>query len=741
MLHLNKEETVKATEFITKLINNFQLTIMKNKKITLKLRLMLLLLCCGMTVLAQQVEVQVPAISGLEAALKANHSDDAIALITDLKVTTPDKVFIGPDDFTFLKGIPKLTNLDLSGASVTTANNRTDNSFPRDVFNGNQTLKTIVFPNTLTGLSRGLFSNSALEGVVTLPKGVKNVTEYEMTFGGSVNITGFAVEDGNPYLKAVDGVLYTADQKTLIVYPYGKTGTTFSVPEGVTALGTSAFGWNGSLEEITLSSTIATLPRQDKIINNSTKVRAIYVADGNATYGSTNGFLVDKTTGTLMAFPPANTDETIIIDGSIVKIVPSGYFSMAVANLKNIIFTEGVEEISGLAFKIGADVVSKLEYMELPSTIKKIGGEAVVGNANLLQVVCKATTPPTLAGQQIFRGSNGKDVRCAVPAEALDAYKNSVWNSTIKGNEGINAFPGEQIVAYHTVAMVGGSCVQSVSAPNFSINVKAGTAPDGEDFSKWTSTPNVTFANAKVPATSFVMLDEDVTITAFFSPKRPYTITNAVTGSGVAAVGGIVNIEAYPTQGTKIFHRWEIVKGEDLVIDNPNAVATSFMMVDGEVTIDAVYKDAYLIDIFDGSAPFDAFEGETITIVADKKAGKDFEKWTTTTSGVTFANATQATTTFVMPTSEVSITAVFTDAPVAMTEITEEGEALVLYPNPATDYIRLTNTKSVTYKIYNVVGTMVLNGVTNGEQISVSGLAKGIYLFEANGRVVRFIKR
>lgn len=714
---------------------------MKDLKITLKLRLMLLLLCCGMTVFAQQIEIEVPTISGLESALKAKYSDELIAGITDLKVMTPDKVFIGPDDIAFLNGMPKLTNLDLSDASVTSMNNRTDNSFPRTSFDGNQTIKTIVFPKDLIGLNRAAFSNMALEGMITLPKGVKNTAEYDMIFGGSVNITGFEVEDGNVNLKSVNGILYTADEKTLLVYPYGKKGATFNIPEGVTTIGTSAFGWNSSLEEITLSSTVTTLPRQDKIINGSTKIRAIYVAEGNTTYGSTNGFLVDKTTGTLMAFPPANTDETIIIDGNIVKIIPQGYFSTAVANLKNIIFTEGVEEIGYIAFKIGSGITSQLEYVELPSTIKTIGGEAFVGNDKLLQVICKATTPPDLTGQQIFRGSNGKDARLGVPAAALDAYKSSKWNSSIKGNEGINAFPGEQIVAYHNISMEGGSCAQSASAPNFSVNIKAGDAPEGKDFSKWISTPDVAFGNAKVSVTSFVMPDEDVTITAFFSPKRPYTILNAITQSGVAAVDGIVTIEAHPMQGTKVFHHWEVVEGEGLVIDNPNAVSTSFTMIDGTVTIEAKYLDTYLINVLDGAAPFDAFEGEVVTIVADKKEGKEFEKWTTTTAGVTFEDATQSTTTFIMPASEVTITAVFKIATTIDEAVEETIVMPVLYPNPATDYIQLANAQNTPYKIYNVVGTVVLNGITNGEPITLSGLIKGIYLFEANGKVVRFIKR
>ena len=56
-------------------------------------------------------------------------------------------------------------------------------------------------------------------------------------------------------------------------------------------------------------------------------------------------------------------------------------------------------------------------------------------------------------------------------------------------------------------------------------------------------------------------------------------------------------------QGTKVFHHWEVVEGEGLVIDNPNAVSTSFTMIDGTVTIEAKYLDTYLINVLDGAAP------------------------------------------------------------------------------------------------------------------------------------------
>jgi len=650
--------------------------------------LLLVMLCCGISLSAQQQVVitvtemysevrdgtlQISSSGGLQAAFEAEgYSETAIASITDLKIVTASGVHLtmaatrpnGSDaredvavgDFALINGMSRLSKLDLSDAAVGSQISRSDNSFPRSALINNASIKTIIFPKGLVGFNRSTFSNSALEGTISIPKGVTTVSEYNLTFENCRGISEFVVEDGNTKLKAINGVLYTADGTSLLMYPAGKQDLTFTISEGVTTLGTSAFGWNDYLEELSFPASLINLPRQDLIVNGSTKIKSYSVAAGNSVLASTNGFLVNKATGTLMAFPPGNTDETIIIDGSIVKIVPSGYFSYAVANLKNIIFTEGVETIGYTAFKIGNDVVSKLEYIELPSTIKSIEGEAFVGNKNLLQVICKAETPPTLAANQIFRESNGKSVRLGVPAASLAKYKASTWNISVSA--GTNAFPEDQMMAYSNITMIDGTCVQSASVAGYSVNVKAGEAPDGEAFSGWTSNPATTFANSKVSVTSFTMPDADITVRALFSEKKPYTLENAITQSGMAAIGSTVDIEAAPTNGSQFFQSWEILEGDGVELVSPNSVSTSFTMINGAVRISAKYATGYIINICGGYAVLEAFPGDVVTVKASQRLGQTFKKWTSP-SGITFANENSEITTFVMPAKNVTIDAEF----------------------------------------------------------------------------------
>ena len=79
------------------------------------------------------------------------------------------------------------------------------------------------------------------------------VTEYsQYSFCGCEGTRAFIVEEGNPALKAVDGVLYTADGKTLLRYPPQKAGGHFDVPAGVEWIADYAFDGCGELHSISL---------------------------------------------------------------------------------------------------------------------------------------------------------------------------------------------------------------------------------------------------------------------------------------------------------------------------------------------------------------------------------------------------------------------------------------------------------------------------------------------------------
>ena len=73
----------------------------------------------------------------------------------------------------------------------------------------------------------------------------------------------------------------------------------------------------------------------------------------------------------------------------------------------------------------------------------------------------------------------------------------------------------------------------------------------------------------------------------------------------------------------------------------------------------------------------------------------------------------------------------------------ENVKTLKVYPNPTTNFIKITNlTKIENYVIYNVLGLEINRGVTSkDEKINVQNLIDGIYLLKfENSNILKFIK-
>ncbi|NDW09956.1 leucine-rich repeat protein [Dysgonomonas sp. 520] len=599
--------------------------------------------------------------------------------ITKLIVTTSNGAVLDQTDFNVIyMEMPKLEELDLLGDwnSTHCAGLKVSNDFT------NKTIKKIHFPPKTRTF--GNFAGSGLEGVVEFPNTIQDYTMIENRFIDCQGITGFAFPDGHPTLSTNDKgtILFSSfsytengnlQGKRICLYLPANKEFAYTMPDDAVAIGLSAFGYNKYLTELTFSPNLVEIFRQngnvrvDVIAPQTPNLKAIHVPESNSVFASTeNGFLIDKSTNSLILLPPANKDEEIFIDGTFAKKIGNKFFSNS-PHIKSVVFGEGVEEIGSMAFK-GYDM--QIEYVSMPSTMKSIGAEAFAVCQNMKQYICKATTPPAFAGNDIFYSANGTGVKVGVPAEAIAAYKTSNW---VRNANYSHSFSADQILSYHNITCNNATTALDISVSGSQMRITAGEAPLGEAFYEWKSEPEgVVFENVNASPTYFTMPENDVTITATFAAAKPYTIENAITQSGFAAIDGIVTIEAAETKGTsnnELFQYWEIVEGNGLVIDDPSSPVTSFVMINGTVTIRAVYKTKYMLSIRGGSATFagekilDAFSDETISITATKRPNMEFVNWSSSTPGVVFADENNTTTTFVMPAVDAEIQANYKGTP------------------------------------------------------------------------------
>jgi hypothetical protein len=99
-------------------------------------------------------------------------------------------------------------------------------------------LTSVTIPNGVTEIGIGAFYGCAGLPSVTIPEGVREIGRA--AFDGCANLTNFTVATLNPTYSSLDGVLFSHEKSTLILFPRGKAGD-YVVPEGVATIAESAF--------------------------------------------------------------------------------------------------------------------------------------------------------------------------------------------------------------------------------------------------------------------------------------------------------------------------------------------------------------------------------------------------------------------------------------------------------------------------------------------------------------------
>jgi len=186
------------------------------------------------------------------------------------------------------------------------------------------------------------------------------------------------------------------------------------------------------------------------------------------------------------------------------------------------------------------------------------------------------------------------------------------------------------------------------------------TIPANHRFVGWDGTPELEF-DRTVANASFAMPVENVVLTAVFERiPRTLTVTGG-TGAGVVGQGLSRTITATVPANHR-FVRWENVGGATMITNaNRNNQSITFTMPASNVSVRAVFERIpRTLTVTGGTGGGTVGQGLSRTIRANApQVGYRFDRWTTSTPGVSFANARNATTTIVMPARNATVRAVF----------------------------------------------------------------------------------
>ncbi len=143
-------------------------------------------------------------------------------------------------------------------------------------FENCKSLTAVIIPDSVIRVGTKAFSGCSSVASVSIGAGLGSI--YANTFSGCSSLESFTV-NGNKSYSSSDGILYNKSGTKLLCYPSGKSGSFYTIPETVTALGAYAFDSCKNLSKLTVPATVKTLTKP--VVVNCPSL-SVYVEDGSA---------------------------------------------------------------------------------------------------------------------------------------------------------------------------------------------------------------------------------------------------------------------------------------------------------------------------------------------------------------------------------------------------------------------------------------------------------------------------
>lgn len=394
----------------------------------------------------------------------------------------------------------------------------------------------IELPAGVTSIGADVFMNCPITSV-TLPAAFE---DFDSTIFNSCNtLTSINVAEGNKAYTSKDGVLFSADGKTLLLYLSTRTDASYTVPEGTETIAARAFSGNTSLQSVIIPGTVGNI--EANAFSNCTNLSSVTINESDTVLVLGN-YAFSATAISSISLPARTT------------ALGNNLFSST--SLESISFGDDSDltTIGNNTF-LGTD----LTELTLPAGLRSIGDSAFNGCTSLTRITISEGL--TTLGQSVFSGCTALDT-VNLPAslqtigELLFANCTSLKNINFAQNAQIRELP------YNTFE--GCTALESITIPAGLTEITGKPEPDVNEstlnhglFQGLTALKTVSFAdgsNCTVIGTSAfensglesIVLPASVSTiesSAFAgSALKQISIPRTVTRIGSAAFSGCTNL-------------------------------------------------------------------------------------------------------------------------------------------------------------------------------------------------------
>ena len=116
-------------------------------------------------------------------------------------------------------------------------------------------LTSVTFPDSLELVGDNAFANCVNLTDIKLGSKTESAPQIYL-LDGCTRLRNITVSEDNPYFSSVEGVLFNKDKTEIVMYPQGKTNTSYTIPDCVTSIGGAAFKNAVNLKEIIIPDSV-----------------------------------------------------------------------------------------------------------------------------------------------------------------------------------------------------------------------------------------------------------------------------------------------------------------------------------------------------------------------------------------------------------------------------------------------------------------------------------------------------
>ena len=285
----------------------------------------------------------------------------------------------------------------------------------------------LTIPNMLNGKKvtsiddRAFYRCDSLISII-IPDSVAKISANPFAYCSTLK--SIFVSSEHPYFFAIDGVLFRKADSCLISYPKGREYTTYNIPQGITAIGNSAFFCCDSLISVAIpdsvisigdsafscckSLTSITIPDSVTSIGDSafsdcdsltsitipdfvtqigvnpfvfcSSLKSIFVSPDHPYFAVIDDVLFRKADKTLISYPEGKASSTYTIPQGIISIGNGAFFDNS--SLKSITIPDSVTSIGDNAFSSCDSLIT----VSIPDSVTSIGDWAFASCDSLTTV-------------------------------------------------------------------------------------------------------------------------------------------------------------------------------------------------------------------------------------------------------------------------------------------------------------------------------------------------------------------